>query len=246
MRRDDAILADALRLHALWKAGGLGGAVMPEDARPALDPASEALARYFTLGMALNYQRSSYALWAACTAAFEDRATTWVFDPEAVARSSLQELRQALVRHRVALQPNRHPDIWRRNAEGLVRHTGGQVRGLLEACDWDIGAVKAWLAARRADFPYLAGPKISNYWLYVLSDYMAWPIVNRAALTVAPDTHVIAASRRLGLVGQGEREGQALTAKVADGWRRVLTGSALTPIDMHTPLWLWSRGGFAA
>jgi hypothetical protein len=200
VRPDGAILADALSLHAMWKRGALGGAVMPEDAHPPLDRSSEALARYFTLGMALNYQRSSYALWTACTAAFEDPETGWVFDPARAAEAGVADLRAALLKHRVALQPSRHPDIWRRNAEGLMHHAGGSVRTLLEDRAWDMGAVKALLAAEKMSFPYLSGPKISNYWLYVLCSYMSWPLANRQALTVAPDTHVVAASRRLGLV----------------------------------------------
>jgi hypothetical protein len=246
-RSDAAILADALTLHGMWKRGALGGEVMPEDARPpALDPSSEALARYFTLGMALNYQRSSYALWKACTAAFEDAGTAWVFDPVLVAETPEAALRAALLKHRVALQPARHPAIWRRNAEGLVRHASGSVRTLLESRDWDLAAVKALLAAEKSSFPYLSGPKISNYWLYVLCSYMSWPLVNRQALTVAPDTHVVAASRRLGLIGEGEQDGALLVSRVADAWRRILDGSGYAPIDLHTPLWLWSRGGFVA
>lgn len=246
MRPDDAILADALTLHAMWKRGALGGAVMPEDAHPPLDRSSEALARYFTLGMALNYQRSSYALWTACTAAFDDHETGWVFDPAHVVEAGDQDLRAALLKHRVALQPSRHPDIWRRNAEGLMRHAGGSVRTLLERRDWDMGAVKALLAAEKPSFPYLSGPKISNYWLYVLCGYMSWPLANREALTVAPNTHVVAASRRLGLVDAGALDGPLLVSRVADAWRRILDGSGYAPIDMHTPLWLWSRGGFAS
>ncbi|HZC17751.1 MAG TPA: hypothetical protein VE309_13415 [Caulobacteraceae bacterium] len=246
VRPDDAILADAMTLHAMWKRGALGGEVMPEDAHPALDPSSEALARYFTLGMALNYQRSSYSLWKACTTAFEDAETAWVFDPELVAETTEEALRAALLKHRVALQPARHPAIWRRNAEGLVRHAGGSVRMLLESRDWDISAVKGLLAAEKPSFPYLSGPKISNYWLYVLCSYMSWPLANRQALTVAPDTHVVAASRRLGLVAQAGLDGPLLVSRVADAWRRILDGSGYAPIDMHTPLWLWSRGGFIA
>lgn len=245
LRSDTAILADARALHAMWKRGALGGAVMPEDAHPPLDRSSEALGRYFTFGMALNYQRSSYALWTACTAAFEDSETAWVFDPVAVAVSRDRELRAGLLKHRVALQPTRHPDIWRRNAEGLMRHGGGSVRALLERCDWDMGAVKALLGVEKASFPYLSGPKISNYWLYVLCSYMSWPLVNREALSVAPDTHVIAASRRLGLADVPALDGPLLVSRVADAWRRILDGSGFAPIDMHTPLWLWSRGGFA-
>ncbi len=56
---------------------------------------------------------------------------------------------------------------------------------------------------RRASFPYLCGPKIANYWLYVMSRYMDWPTSGRERLSVAPDRHVIAASERLGLTRPG-------------------------------------------
>jgi hypothetical protein len=98
VRSDTAILADALGLHAMWTAGVLGGEVMPEDAHPPLERTSESLARYFTLGMALNYQRSSYALWRACTAAFEDPQTAWVFDPASAAAAEPGLLREALLK----------------------------------------------------------------------------------------------------------------------------------------------------
>ena len=246
VRSDAAILADALTLHRMWKQGALGGELMPEDVHPRLEAGSEALARYFTLGMALNYQRSSYALWKACTAAFEDPETAWVFDPASVANVPPHDTKNALLKHRVALQPSRHPDIWRRNAEGLTRHANGRVRELLANCGWDIAEIKAMLAANKPSFPYLSGPKISNYWLYVLSSYMSWPLTNRAALSVAPDRHVVAASRRLGLVSPSDPDGPLLASQVADRWAAILAGSGFAPIDMHTPLWLWSRGGFAA
>ncbi len=75
--------------------------------------------------MCLNYQRNSYALWRACTAAFDDPATRWVFEPAAVAGAAAGALADALLAHRVALQPNRHPAIWRANALGLVEHAAG-------------------------------------------------------------------------------------------------------------------------
>ncbi|WP_369900200.1 hypothetical protein [Bacillus manliponensis] len=31
---------------------------------------------------------------------------------------------------------------------------------------------------------------------------------------------------------------------VAHTWEQVLEGSDIEPIDIHTPLWLWSRAGF--
>jgi hypothetical protein len=239
---DDVIAANAVLLHAMWKAGRLGGEVMPEDAHPRLPADSDQLAAYFTLGMALNYQRNSYALWRACTAMFEDPGAAWAFDPAAVAAAEPEALAEVLLRHRVALQPNRHPQIWRRNAEGLVAHAGGSVRALFERCDFDLGRIRQFIADYKTEFPYLCGPKIANYWLYVMSSYLDWPTTNRAALSVAPDRHVVAGSIRLGLVRDGEHPD--MPRQVAARWGEVLANAALLPIDLHTPLWLWSRAGF--
>jgi len=217
---------------------------MPEHAHPLLSRSSDRLAIYFTLGMALNYQRDSYALWRACTQMFEDTATSWVFDPVSAAAATRAKLADALVRHRVALQPNRHPEIWARNASGLVQHSDCSVRRLFENHGYALGGVKTFMSANKHSFPYLCGPKILNYWLYVMSEYLDWPFVGRSALSVAPDRHVIAASRKLGLVGSDEADGSVLSLLVADRWRAVLVPTHLLPIDIHTPLWLWSRAGF--
>jgi len=49
------------------------------------------------------------------------------------------------------------------------------------------------------------------------------------------------------LLYQGEKilNGGADDRKVvAEAWETVLKGTGLAPIDVHTPLWLWSRAGF--
>lgn len=240
------ILRDALSLHAMWKKGRLGGEVMPEDVHPAVGRQSEELGRYFTLGMSLNYQRNSYALWRSCTAAFEDPTAQWVFSPQAVLAAPLDALAEVLVRHKVALQPNRHPAIWRENAAGLMRHADGRIQDLFQSHDFDLGRIRAFVTENKRDFPYLAGPKIVNYWLYVMSGYMAWPLHNREALNVAPDRHVVAASQRLGLIRAEETETLRLPLLAAQRWEQLLAGSRLSPIDIHTPLWLWSRLEFPA
>lgn len=243
-KRSDREIAElALRLHTMWKAGELGGEIMPEDVHPNLPLESDELAAYFTLGMALNYQRNSYSLWRSCTAAFEDQSTRWVFDPLTVAKADPSRLSEALLRHRVALQPNRHPQIWLRNAQGIVEVSAGSVKTLFESADYDLRLVREKIIQNRTRFPYLCGPKISNYWLYVISTYMRWPVTNRECLTVAPDTHVISASIRLGVVPP-DAGGNAHQAEVTRRWSEILEPTHLLPIDIHTPLWLWSRGGF--
>jgi hypothetical protein len=157
-----------------------------------------------------------------------------------VTRAAPARLAVVLLDHRVALQPSRHPAIWARNAAGLVRHAGGSVRALFERAGWDLAAVRTILQAHKPDFPYLCGPKLANYWLHVMSSYMDWPLVGRAALSVAPDRHVIAAAIELGLVAAED----ASPERVAVRWAEVAARAGLAPIDLHTQLWLWSRAGF--
>ncbi|HEY1751367.1 MAG TPA: hypothetical protein VGG29_08885 [Caulobacteraceae bacterium] len=74
---------------------------------------------------------------------------------------------------------------------------------------------------------------------------MDWPVVGRAALSVAPDRHVVAASIQLGLVEAGAREA-SLPLAVADRWSEALAGAPLLPIDLHTAArrWPWrARSG---
>jgi hypothetical protein len=84
-------------------------------------------------------------------------------------RRSPQDLQQDLLRYKVALQPNRHPQIWRRVADGFCRHSNASVLRMFETHDFNLVAVREFITGHKADFPYLCGPKIVNYWLYVLS-----------------------------------------------------------------------------
>ena len=91
--------------------------------------------------------------------------------------------------------------------------------------------------------PNLSGQKIANYWLYVLHQYTDVPLRNRHLLSVAPDTHVLQASIILGLV-QNSSNLNVLQLRVAQEWKELLSDTELCPIDIHTPLWLWSRNNF--
>ena len=61
--------------------GSLGGEVMPEDANPHLDKSLVENYLYFTLPMALNYQRNSYKLWESALNTYNDKETNFVFNP---------------------------------------------------------------------------------------------------------------------------------------------------------------------
>ncbi|TCP53906.1 hypothetical protein EV586_105252 [Tumebacillus sp. BK434] len=227
-----------IRMH---QAGLLGGETMPEDALLGVVPEQE-LPDVLTLAMALNYQRNSYSLWEAVANAYRDEQTRWVFTPHKAMKSGRAQLAEALLHHRVALQPNRHPEIWQRVAAGIANSSSlGDVTGLIESADSDLAVLKQIMqGTRKAEFPYLSGPKIFNYWLYVLETYAGVSWKYRELITIAPDTHILQATAKLGICASVDRQ------EVAEAWEAALQGSGIAPIDVHTPLWLWSRAGFPA
>ena len=232
-----------IQMHA---EGRLGGETMPEDALFDVVPQDD-LPNVLTLGMSLNYQRNSYTLWRSVAEAYLDDAARWIFTPLAAAECNLNELRDALLRHRVGLQPNRHPEIWQRVAKGITGSSPrGDVLGLIESAGRDIAKLKEIMQIKRKpEFPYLSGPKIFNYWLYAMEVYAGIVWNSSELITVAPDTHILQASVKLGLCSADVLNGSANDRQaVAQAWEKALAGSGYAPIDIHTPLWLWSRAGF--
>jgi hypothetical protein len=241
------ILLAVEKIASAQRSGVLGGEQMPEDAVRGAELTANALLDVLTLPMALNYQRNSYALWQAVRSALDDAQDRWVFSPRLAADASIEELRRVLDHHRIALQPNRHPLIWQRVSRAIAESSEDQnVVGLLASCSSDIAELTDVLRVkRRKEFPYLAGPKIFNYWLYVLELHGGVVWQRRELISIAPDTHILQASVRLGVVGHHVLDGtERSREETAAAWRIMLDGTGLASIDLHTPLWFWSRLGF--
>lgn len=217
---------------------------MPEDAHPHLAKTSAQNLLCFTLPMSLNYQRNSYKLWKSALATWNDKETNDVFNPLAVIKMNDEELRQKLTNHKVALQPNKQPVIWRTLCGTVVNDLSGDLRNLFIQNDNDIVKIKGYIISNKKKFPYLSGSKILNYWLYAVGSYTDIKYINREAITIAPDTHVLQASVRLGVLTEGELNRSNIRDVASSRWEEILKGTNLSPIDLHTPFWLWSRNGF--
>lgn len=102
-----------------YEKGLWGSNVMPEESNPHLPLNSEENRLYFTLPMALNYQRNSYKLWEAALATYNDVQTRDVFDVNVAANLDDDILRSKLLKHKVALQPNNHIKIWKAYAKSI-------------------------------------------------------------------------------------------------------------------------------
>lgn len=241
----EEILRFVYKLRKMHQEGLLGGEVMPEDQNPGLCKSSSENYHYFTLPMALNYQRNSYTLWASAKKTYEDLSTRAVFDPIAVIKMSDEELRSSLTFYKVALQPVKQTEVWKRICETIYDLFNGDIRGLFKATKGYIPDILEFVQkTHKVRFPYLSGPKICNYWLYVMANYTDADLTGREALNIAPDTHVIQATMKLGLIDSDEYNNPNIQGIVSDAWKKVLEGTGILPIDVHTPLWLWSRSGF--
>ena len=232
-------------LYNMWKTGKLGGEVMPEDAHPNLDNNSKENYLYFTLPMALNYQRNSYKLWESALKTYNDEETKFVFNPEQCLEKSFEEVQYALIKYKVALQKQKQTEIWIALCTTFVELFNGDIRQLFDMLDNDVDKIRNYIQKQnKKKFPYLSGTKICNYWLYVIYQYTDRKYKNMECLTVAPDTHVVQATHKLGLIDDEEFNRSDVQLIVIDRWNELLKETKYKPIDIHTPLWLWSRNGF--
>lgn len=232
------------QLLRAYKTGLLGQTIMPEDSNPGIEKMDcEFRIAYFTLPMALNYQRNSYKLWEAALKTFNDPVTKFVFDVNRVSKSSELEVRSALMKYKLALQPNKHIGTWRTIAK-TINNNWGKFTNFFDSTNGDFLILKQLVNSDyKKGFPYLSGPKIFNYWSFIISTYGGIKLINRKFIEIAPDTHITQCSVKLGVIT--EQEAKTLSKEeISNRWRNILENSKIDPIDMHPPLWFWSRNGF--
>ena len=239
------ILKNVDKLVNMYKKGLLGGEVMPEDSNPHLSKETIENYNYYTLPMALNYQRNSYKLWESANQTWNDEETNFIFDTKQVSQASFEQVQKALVKYKVALQQNKQTEIWIKLSNTINELFDGDIRKLFKINDYDVNKIRHYIQKEnKTKFPYLSGNKICNYWLYVLYQYTDIRFKNIEELTVAPDTHVVKASYRLGIITEQELNSSNVQLIVIERWNEILKGTKYNPIDIHTPMWLWSRNGF--
>ncbi len=239
------ILNQAKKLIKMYKDGKLGGEIMPEDANPGLEKSSMENYLYFTLPMALNYQRNSYTLWKSALDTYNDIDTRFVFNPKECLNRGFEEVQKALVKYKIALQKQKQTEIWIKLCQTFTDLFDGDIRRIFEINENDVDKIRNYIQKEnKKKFPYLSGTKICNYWLYVIYQYTDRKYKNIECLTVAPDTHVCKATYKLGLINEKEFNSSNVQLIVIDKWQKLLKNTGYFPIDIHTPLWLWSRNGF--
>lgn len=218
---------------------------MPEDCNPHLKKDILANYLYFTLPMALNYQRNSYMLWQDALKTYNDAETRFVFVPKECLSRTFEEVQYALTKYKLAMQKYKQTEIWIQLCKTFVELFDGDIRKLFNIFGNDVNKIRNFIQKENKKlFPYLSGTKICNYWLYVIYEYTDRIYINMEDLTVAPDTHICKSSLKLGLITETEFNSNNVQKIVIGRWQNLLKNTKYKPIDIHTPLWLWSRNGF--
>lgn len=71
-----------------------------------------------------------------------------------------KELREALVQYKVALQPNKQPEIWRTLCNTFGERFDGDVRNFFLDRELKVAAVQEYIRENKKLFPYLGGKGI--------------------------------------------------------------------------------------
>jgi hypothetical protein len=240
MVKNKTVILDKVRkLHRCFEEGQIPTLAIHE-VYPEVDRGSRERYLYFTLAPALNFQRLSPALWQAALKTWNDPQTNYLFFPELVINTPREKVQLDLIKHRLSLQKNKHTDIWITICQTLHEYYHDDPREIFKVGEWDVVNILNILQIeQRKNFPYLSGPKLSNYWLFKVSEYTDAKFKNMHQISIIPDTHVIQATVVLGITDK--LSGPII---VADAWRDLLEGSELTPVQIHPVLWNWSRNNF--
>lgn len=229
-------LIDAYKKWKLWYMK------MPEDEKPDIFNNIEEKLFYFTLPMALNYQRDSYKLWENVYKLYQKDSK--YFSIDFYIDKDLEEVQSILISSKVALQPNKHISTWMKICK-TIKTNFWSIEWLLEFCDYDFLKLKNVLQKEfKKWFPYISWPKIFNYWSYILIEYWWIKLKNRDYIEVAPDTHVKKWSVKLWLISWEDIE-KITSDEISKIWRDALSWAQISPIDIHSPLWFWSRNNFS-
>jgi len=179
-------------------------------------------------------------MWRSAFATWEDPKTRYLFFPEKVVKQSRDKIQKDLVKHKLALQKNKHTDIWIAISKTLHQSFGDDPRRLLATADFDVSKILQLIQKeRKKDFTHLSGPKMTNYWLMILSQYTDVKLKNMEEISIIPDTHVLQCSVKLGIAKENHN-----SIEVAHLWKTLLQGSNIAPVQMHPVLWNWSRNNF--
>ena len=214
MNDRNAVLEQVHRLLAAYKAGRLGGEAMPEDENPHLDPASAKT----TCILRCQWRSITSAIPTDCGSAPTGCMPTPPDGRCSILSASCRRTKRNAAPYSGAVQGRPAAEPTPRHLENTLPHDCGAVRRrpavFLAQNHFRVSEIKAHIAAHKKDFPYLGGIKICNYWLHVLEAYTDCRFSDRENISIAPDTHVLQSSVRLGVLTEEKSAAAAMRKRL--------------------------------
>jgi hypothetical protein len=148
-----------------------------------------------------------------------------------------------LLKYKLALQPTKQTNTWTTISKTIDTNFGS-IEKMLKQNNFDFLKLKKLIQEDlKKGFPYLSGPKIFNYWSWIIQKYGQINLINSEFIEIAPDTHITKCSIKLGIISKAESK-KITKEKLNVKWRNILHGTGIKPIEMHAPLWFWSKNNF--
>lgn len=224
-------------LFETWKIPALHN----HEVNPWLEKWSRENYLYFIMTCSLNFQRISPNTWAAALKTWNDDETQFVFFPEKVINTDDEILRKALLKHKLALQPNKHIQIWKTIMQTWHKYFENDPRNLFKKWNYEVENILNIVQKEfKKDFPYLSWLKLSNYFLFILLQYSDLKLKDTYKISIIPDTHIMQATEVLWILPKSEIN----PTNVELAWKKLLENTEFSPIDFHSILWNWSRNNF--
>lgn len=199
MPQNQGILQKVYALKSAFEEGKIP-TLAQHEIHPDLPVGSKERYLYFTLPVSLNFQRSSPAMRKAAYETRHDAEMNYLFDPASVVQTTYEKVQGDLAKHKLSLQRNKHTQIRYTICQTLHADFEGDPRNIFKQHRHSVQAVTTHLQTNKKCFPYLNGPKMCHYRMYILSHYTDLKLTDAHMLSIIPDTHIQQGSVQLGIV----------------------------------------------
>ncbi|MHA1973317.1 MAG: hypothetical protein ACTSW1_10000 [Candidatus Hodarchaeales archaeon] len=209
---------------------------MPEYILPSnLQEGTKEHALYLTYVISVDYMVNAVKLWK--NSREEYYAYPEHFQPETILGNGDQSLR-TIVKRIGARFPSTGAKTWKAISEVLIEKYGGDPRQITEKPS-SIKEIKT----RLADFPYLKGNKLSNFYLRAMSENQLFKITDFDELDIPVDIQVARFSIYTGVLSldEGTFRGcvheEPLRSLIEDAWRDAARKLETYPWKLDEPIW---------
>lgn len=210
------------------------------EVHPGLNAGSKENYLYFSLVSTLNNQRNTTDLWESALNTYLDPETRYLFSPEKVVDRTIERIGEDMRKHCLSLNHAKDMDAWYKLSWTFYTHYSGDPKNILRGEKESISNICRHVQHDRQQiFPYLRNPRVTNYWLFILSKFTDVQFKDIYRLSMVVDKQVMKASEKLGITTRKDT-----ILDIEHKWHSILLDMHISPVIMHDALYVWSKNDF--